>query len=448
MTTTMPAGRTRSPLRRRDFALVWTAGLVSDTGDWLLMIALPLFALSATGSALGASTVFLVELIPMLLVGSFLGVLVDRWDHRRTIVVVALLQGVLLLPLLAASADRMGIVYAVAAVEAVLGAIVNPARQAMIPQLVGADELARGNALVAVSDNLARLVGSPLGGLSFALWGLPGVVIADAASYLVTAGLVALMRPHRLPAEPTQPTQSTRSTQPARPAPPAPPGAEPVEDAAEHPPEPPVAAERRILREWSDGLALIARSATLRTIALLAALGGIAQGLFLVLFLVYVIQNLGAGDTGAGIIRGVQAIGGVLGGLVTGVLARRLGPRSLIGGGYLVFGMLSLLTWNLAPFTTALWVYAGLFIAMGIPGVTTATGEITLVQTAVPPRALGRVIAAITTLDGAAQAVGLLLGGLLADSGDIVPVLDVQASLYLVCGVIGMLAFRRTSSLP
>ena len=436
MTTTMRAGRTRSPLFRRDFALVWTAGLVSDTGDWLLMIALPLFALSATGSALGASTVFLVELIPMLLVGSFLGVLVDRWDHRRTIVVVALLQGVLLLPLLAASADRMGIVYAVAAVEAVLGAIVNPARQAMIPQLVGADQLARGNALVAVSDNLARLVGSPLGGLSFALWGLPGVVIADAASYLVTAGLVALMRPQPLPPEQAQ------SAQPAHP------GAEPDEGAAHQPPEPPVAAERRILREWRDGLALIARSAILRTIALLAALGGIAQGLFLVLFLVYVTENLGAGDTGAGIIRGVQAIGGVLGGLVTGVLARRLGPRSLIGGGYLVFGMLSLLTWNLAPFTTALWVYAGLFIAMGIPGVTTATGEITLVQTAVPPGALGRVIAAITTLDGAAQAVGLLLGGLLADSGDIVPVLDVQASLYLVCGAIGMLAFRRTSSLP
>lgn len=436
MTATTPAVRTRSPLFRRDFALVWTAGLVSDAGDWLLMIALPLFALSATGSALGASTVFLVELIPMLLVGSFLGVLVDRWDHRRTMIVVALLQGVLLLPLLAASADRMGIVYAVAAVEAVLGAIISPARQAMIPQLVGADQLARGNALVAVSDSLARLVGSPLGGLSFALWGLPGVVIADAASYLVAAGLVALMRPHPLPSHPF----------PAEPSPPL--GAVPDEDAAHRPPEPPVTAERRILRDWSDGLALIARSATLRTIALIAALGGIAQGLFLVLFLVYVTENLGAGDAGAGIIRGVQAIGGVLGGLVIGVVARRLGPRSLIGGGYLVFGMLSLLTWNLAPFTTALWVYAGLFIALGIPGVAAATGQLTLVQTAVPPHALGRVIAAITTLDGAAQAVGLLLGGLLADSGDIVPVLDVQASLYLVCGAIGMLAFGGRTRLP
>ncbi|WP_285115995.1 MFS transporter [Leifsonia sp. fls2-241-R2A-40a] len=425
MTATASAQRSRSPLFRRDFALIWTAGLVSDTGDWLLMIALPLFALSVTGSALGASTVFLVELVPMLLVGSFLGVLVDRWDHRRTIVVVALLQGVLLLPLLAASADRMGIVYAVAAVEAVLGAIINPARQAMIPRLVGRDQLARGNALVAVSDNLARLVGSPLGGLSFALWGLPGVVIADAVSYLVTALLVSFVRPNR-------PADAAAGT----------------DDPAAHDGEPAAAAERRILREWMDGLALIARSATLRTIALLSALGGVAQGLFLVLFLVYVTQNLGAGDTGAGIIRGVQAIGGVLGGLVAGLLARRFGPRSMIGGGYLLFGLLSLLTWNLAPFTTALWVYAGLFIAMGIPGVTTATGEITLVQTAVPPKALGRVIAAITTVDGAAQAVGLLVGGLLADSGDIVPILDVQASLYLLCGVIGIIALRDRSRLP
>lgn len=416
---TATATRERSPLLRRDFALVWTAGLVSDTGDWLLMIALPLFALSATGSALGASTVFLVELVPMLLVGSFLGVLVDRWDHRRTIVVVALLQGLLLLPLLAASADRMGIVYAVAAVEAVLGAIINPARQAMIPQLVGADQLARGNALIAVSDSLARLVGSPLGGLSFALWGLPGVVIADAASYLITAGLILFVRPQRRKAD-----------------------AEAEEGGKTADGEPASVAERRILHEWAEGLALIARSTTLRTLAGIAALAGVAQGLFLVLFLVYVTQNLGAGDTGAGIIRGVQAIGGVLGGLVTGALARRLAPRWMIGVGYLVFGTLSLVTWNLAPFTTALWVYAGLFIAMGIPGVTTATGEITLVQTTVPARALGRVIAAVTTLDGAAQAVGLLIGGLLADSGDIVPVLDVQATLYLLCGLIGIVALR------
>ena len=151
----------------------------------LTAFALPLFALSATGSPLGASTVFIVELVPMLVAGSFLGVLVDRWDHRRTMIVVALLQGVLLLPLLAASADRMWIVYTVAAVESLLGAVINPARRALVPSLVEPGQLGRANGLIAVSDNIARLVGSPLGGLAFALWGLPGVVLVDAATFLV-----------------------------------------------------------------------------------------------------------------------------------------------------------------------------------------------------------------------------------------------------------------------
>jgi hypothetical protein len=54
----------------------------------------------------------------------------------------------------------------------------------------------------------------------------------------------------------------------------------------------------------------------------------------------------------------------------------------------------------------------------------------------------------MTTVDGAAQGLGLLLGGLLADRGDIVPVLDVQASLYLLCGVIGLVALRGQKRLP
>lgn len=401
----------RSPLLRRDYALIWSAGLVSDTGDWLLMIALPLFAFSATGSALGASTVFLAELIPMLLAGTFLGVLVDRWDPRRTMIVTALLQGLALLPLLAAGPDRMGIVYAVAAVEACLGAVMNPARQSMVPRLLKPDELGRGNALLAISDNLARLVGSPLGGLAFAVSGLPGVVIVDAVSFVVTALLVAFTRP--LP--PRVP--------------------EPGEESAP-------AVERRLLREWVEGIATIVRSrelATVAVIAVIAVIGSLAQGVFLVLFIVYVTENLHAGDTEVGILRGVQAIGGVLGGLLAGLLVRRVAPRWLIGVGYLVFGALSLLTWNLAPVTTAVWVYAGLFIAMGLPAVATETGEITLVQTVTPRAALGRVIAAVRTISGAAQGVGLLVAGLVAASVGAVHVLDVQASLYLVCGVIALL---------
>lgn len=403
--------RQRSPLLRRDFALVWASSLVSDTGDWLLMIALPLFAFAVTGSAIGASTVFLAELIPMLLLGSFLGVLVDRWDHRRTMIVANLLQGALLLPLLAASADRMWIVYVVAAVEACLGAVVNPAKQALVPRLVEAEQLGTGNSLMAVADNLARLIGSPLGGLVFALVGLPGVVLVDAASYLVSAVLVALSRPHPKAADRDQGTVL----------------------AADKP-----LPRLHFFRQWLDGMGTIRRTRPLGAIAAITVLAQFAQGIFLVLFIVYVVQRLGAGDTAVGLLRGVQAVGGVIGGVLTGMLIRRLSPRILVGWGYLVFGAISLLTWNLSGVTTMLWVYVTLFIVVGIPAVATMSGTITLVQRVTPPDVLGRVIASVTTLGGAAQGAGLLVAGLLAERLDVVVILNGQAGVYLLCGVLGL----------
>jgi MFS family permease len=85
-------------LRRRDFALLWSGSLVSDTGDWLLIVGLPIYVFTTTGSSLGTAVVFIVELVPALLLGSVAGVFVDRWDLRRTMITVNLVQAVLLLP--------------------------------------------------------------------------------------------------------------------------------------------------------------------------------------------------------------------------------------------------------------------------------------------------------------------------------------------------------------
>lgn len=412
MTDTLSAPRLRSPLRQRNFGLVWASSFVSDAGDWLLMIALPLFAFAVTGSALGASTVFIAELIPALVLGSFLGVLVDRWDHRRTMIVVNLLQGLFLLPLLFATAEHIWIVYLVAAVEACLAALFNPARQALVPRLVGSEQLGTGNALMAVSENLARLIGAPLGGLAFATVGLPGVVVVDAATYLVSAVLVALSGP--------------------------------LQSAGEHADGP--LPRIHFLRQWVDGLSTIRRTRPLGTIAVITFLGQFAQGIFLVLFIVYVVEQLGAGDTAVGVLRGVQAIGGVAGGLLVGALIRRLSPRTLVGWGYVLFGVISMVTWNLYSVTTALWVYVGLFIVVGIPAVATSAGTITIVQKVTPPDALGRVVASMETLGGASQGLGLLAAGLLVAHLDVVAILNGQATVYIICGVIGLIFLGQTSS--
>ena len=183
-------------LRRRDFGLLWAGGLISETGDWFLLVGLPVWVFKVTGSSLVTATVFLVGLLPSLVVGPLAGVLVDRWDRRRTLVAVSLAEAVFLLPLLAVDGpDRLWIVYLVMAVEASLGQLNDPARNALVPSLVSRDDLVAANALIGLNSNLARLVGSPLGGVLVELAGLPGLVIGDAISFLVGAALLGLMRP-------------------------------------------------------------------------------------------------------------------------------------------------------------------------------------------------------------------------------------------------------------
>jgi MFS family permease len=155
-----------------------------------------------------------------------------------------------------------------------------------------------------------------------------------------------------------------------------------------------------------------------------------------------VLQELDGTGGDVGLIRGVQAIGGVVGGLAIGALSRRLSPRALIGWGFVVFGLISLSTWNAPNLTTAIGLYIGLFIAAGIPGVATMTGLLTTVQSVTPPTHLGRVFAAFETGAGALQAVGVLLAGALADRLGVVTILNAQAGIYILCGVLALVALR------
>ena len=87
-------------LRQRNFALVWVAGLISLTGDWLLFVGLPLYVYQLTGSTLATGAAVVVRVLPRLVLGSVAGGFVDRWDRRRTMIATNLLLGLCLLPLL------------------------------------------------------------------------------------------------------------------------------------------------------------------------------------------------------------------------------------------------------------------------------------------------------------------------------------------------------------
>jgi MFS family permease len=421
-------------LRRRDLGLLWAGGLISETGDWLLLVGLPVWVLELTGSSLVTASVFLVGLLPSLLAGPLAGVLVDRWDRRRTLVAVSLAQAVFLLPLLAVHGrQQLWIVYLVIAVESVLAQLNDPARNALLPALVEDRELVGANALIGLNGNLARLVGSPLGGVLVELAGLPGLVLGDAVSFLAGAALVALVR---TPA-------AAASGRPAAEGAPVPAGAGAVAGGSAATAGAGPATAAGLLREWRDGLAVTLRSRRLRWGLLVSALAAVAQGLFTVLFVLFVTRILRGDGADVGLLRGVQAIGGIAGGLLVVGLSSRLAPGRLVGASLLVFGGVSLAMWNGPQLTTATPLYVGLFVAAGVPAVAMLTGLTALVQTETPDAYLGRVFATYFGTYNGLQALGMLLAGLLGDALGVVAVLNGQAALYLFAGAVALLALGR-----
>ena len=140
-TPTAEAGTDRRPrggsaMAVPAFRRLWIAGVVSDAGDWLMFIALPLVVLQLTGSAFGTSIAFLLELAPPVLLAPLVGRLVDRLPGRGVMVAALLAQAGSLLPLLAVH-DRsdLPVVYGVIVAQATFATVFEPAKNAMLPTL-------------------------------------------------------------------------------------------------------------------------------------------------------------------------------------------------------------------------------------------------------------------------------------------------------------------------
>jgi predicted MFS family arabinose efflux permease len=266
----------------------------------------------------------------------------------------------------------------------------------LLPRVVERDELTVANAALAASTSLARLVGSPVGGLVVAWGGLTPVIVLDACSFLAVAVALGFL------------------TADTRPRP-------PDEDHA-----PGVRAGMRVVR----------RHPPLTQLLSVHGLAQIAQGAFVVLFVVFVVDVLGDDGPGVGIIRGTMAIGAIGGAALIARSSSRADPTVLFGVGLIGMGAVALLFWNAPEVTTALWVYVLLFSLSGIPGAALSVGLVTTIQTRTPPHALGRVVGLMGSMEAVGAAAGSILAGVLVDRVALHVLLDAQAAVYLLSGVL------------
>jgi MFS family permease len=385
----------------RAFARLWVAGLFAETAEWMLQVALPVFIYQVTGSASSTAFTMVAGILPIVVLSPVAGVVADRYDRRKLLCVVCFAQALVSLPLLMTGGV---LIFVVMMAQSGLASLFEPARNALVPALVGKERLTAANGLMGMNSNVARLAGSSLGGVVLGFAGLGWVV----ALYLVLLVIAGALLVRRLPAQPSV-------------------AARPV----------------TLWRGWLDGLGDIGRNSWLRVTAVAAVVMSVAQGMFLVLFVIFVTGPLGGGEAEVGLLRGVQAVGGFAAGVVIATAARRIAPGKLLGWGTVVLGLTSALIWNSAYFTAALGLYLGLFMAVGAPAVAAGSGLLAVIQQAAAPERTGRV--ASTTFAGAAafQAVGMLAAGALAGRIGLAALLDVQAALYCTAGLIVLFGLRR-----
>jgi predicted MFS family arabinose efflux permease len=182
-------------VRNPAFGLLWTGQLLSGTGNWLLVVAVPVYVLRLTGSARDAGLAFVAEVLPVLLIGPVAGVFADRWRHRATMITADVLRaGCVAAMILVSHRGQVPVLLALLFGENLFGAFFDPAHSALLPAITGrGPDLSSANGWYSVSRGIVRLAGAPAGGALYLLAGFRLVAAIDAVSYLVSAAFVAAM---------------------------------------------------------------------------------------------------------------------------------------------------------------------------------------------------------------------------------------------------------------
>jgi Na+/melibiose symporter-like transporter len=397
----------------RDYRLLVGAGLISLVGDYVLGVGLTFLVYQITGSTLASGGMLLASFLPSILLGSLAGVMVDRWDRRTTMITANVLQVIGLAPLLAVhDSGTIWIVYLVGAYQGCVEQFFMPAEQALIPHLVPKRDLVGANGVNAQTRNLARLVGSALGGIMATVAGIAGLAIFDAISFVLAAGLLAGIRFRPSRAEPAPENHA------------------------------PVGSLSRLVSDWRAGLRACLSSRALLVIVVFMSITQMGEGIMGTLFAPFVKDVLHGTGSEYGLIVGIQGVGGIIGGLAVTAAGHRWSAYTLFGWGAVSFGLVDLALF-LYPLVLSGVVPAVLcMLLVGVPGACTIAGMMTTFQTMTSDEFRGRVFGAMTAVGGAAVLAGIGVASWLGEAVGIVPIIAIQGGGYVLGGFMVIIALR------
>jgi MFS family permease len=365
------AGALRFLRSNRPFQLLWFARAISFLGDAIRMVALLLYTANTTGQAFAVALLLLADDFVPAMMSPLIGVISDRFDRKRVMVICELVQGALV-AVIALTLPPLPWLVALVAARAVVGHVFQSASRAAIPALVQDRDLESANSALGFGMNCSEALGPLVAAAFLPIMDVRGVLLVDAITFVVGAMLLAFL-----------PSQSSD--------------------------RPEAGAQSSFLAEAKAGLGYIWSVPTLRAIGLgfcgVVAFNGIDD-----VALVFLAKTLPHGGDSA--VSAVYAAVGV--GLLVGyaLLARyagyvRMTVLLLVGFAVSSAGnLLSGLAWSVAAAFTMQTIRG-----VGISGMD--VGSNTLIQRLVPAAMLGRVFGNLYGAIGIAAGLSYVFGGLL-----------------------------------
>jgi MFS family permease len=184
----------------RDFRFLWSGQIVSLFGDWFNLIASATLVSSLTHSGIAVGLLFIIRMLAPFCVSPLAGVVADRYDRRKVLIVADVARGVIVFGfLLVRDAGHVWLLFGLTALQLGISGFFFPARTALLPNIVRRKELGAANALSSVTWSVMLAFGTALGGVVASSFGVYTAFVLDALSFFLSAVLIAGIRYRRKP---------------------------------------------------------------------------------------------------------------------------------------------------------------------------------------------------------------------------------------------------------
>jgi MFS family permease len=385
----------RAKALHTDFWTFWTGQVVSVLGTSFTQFAVPLLIFQLTHSAVNLALTMAAEFVPYLLFGLLIGAWVDRLDRKRLMIIVDIGMAFVIgsIPLMAAL-EHLTVwwIYGAIFVNQTLFIFFSAAEFAAIPSLVGTDDLVTANGRIQASYFAAMVLGPLLAGALVALVPIPALLLVDAASYLVSAFVLGLIR-----------TSFNLTVDKERKA-------------------------TSVRQDVVEGLRYVLSHPVLRAISAMMALVNFVGTTTNAQLVLFAKERLHATNSQIGLLFAAGGAGVVVFSLAAGRLRKRWSFSKVALGSLMLSGLLTVV------FALVPWFWLAVptwLLATGVAGLFNInTGS--LRQAIVPNDLLGRVVSIAGVLAWSAIPLGALLGGL---------AIQWTRNVALVYAAIGVLMF-------